>query len=226
MNIIKLNKEKLLVNDHYISFAYILYDSKEIWLFNCSEGCQHLLRKKKIKINYISKIIITNLNIKNISGLLGLLSSLSLINREKQISIYSPQGLDKYLNFGKKYSQTNFRYNIYFYILRTGLIIHNNSYQVYTFKNNITFDLLIIKHEQFGKFQLLKAKQFDLMEGPLYGKIKKGSDFLLPDGLILNSNNFTYKNTSGIKISFISNQYHQRNCIEVSKKSRLLHCSI
>ena len=135
MNIINLKPQKHLINYYDISFACTLCNSKEIWLLNCSEGCQHLLRKKNIKISYISKIIITSLNIENLSGLLGLLSSLSLINRQKKLSIYSPQGLDKYLNLGKKYSQTNFRYNIYFHPLETGLIIHHNSYQVYTFKN-------------------------------------------------------------------------------------------
>lgn len=222
MHIINLKPQKHLINYYDISFACTLCNSKEIWLLNCSEGCQHLLRKKNIKISYISKIIITNLSIENISGLLGLLSSLSLINRQKKLSIYSPQGLNKYLNLGKKYSQTNFRYNIYFHTLKTGLIIDHSRYQVYTLKNKSQFDLLIIQHEKFGKFQLLKAKKFYLLEGPLYGKLKKGSDLLLPDGLILYSSTFTNKNTSGIKTSIISNKYNRRQYIECSKRSTIL----
>ena len=87
MKIINLTRREPSTINYSTCFALNLQNSKEIWLFNCNQGCQHQLQKSKIKINHISKIIITSLNIENISGLLGLLSSLSLINRNKKLNI-------------------------------------------------------------------------------------------------------------------------------------------
>lgn len=221
MQIINLTKLQPSIITYNTSFLLHLNQLREIWLFNCSQGCQHYFGQKKIKINQISKIVITSLSIDNISGLLGLLSSLSLIDRKKALHIYSPKGLDKYIELGKKYSQTNFRYNLYLHTLVTGLIINHRLYQVYALNDTISFNFFIISQEKFGKFQCFKAQQFNLAEGPLYGKLKQGSDLLLPDGFIMHTENFTYPNNSGKQVSFIHNRYNRRNSVEISQQSVL-----
>lgn len=225
MKIINLTREQPSTINYSLYFALNLENSKEIWLFNCHQGCQHELQRNKIKINHISKIIITSLSIENISGLLGLLSSLSLTNRNRKLDIYSPQGLQYYLKLGQKYSQTNFRYNVYLHILTTGLIINQHLHQAYAFSCQINSEFLIISQEKFGKFRLIKARRFYLIEGPLYGKLKKGHDLLLPDGLILNSDIFTYSNIPGIKVYFMSHTYNERKSIEISQSSKILNYS-
>lgn len=151
---------------------------------------------------------------------------MSLINRDKALHIYSPQGLYKYIQLGKKYSQTNFRYNLYFHNLKSGLIVHHTWHNIYAFTYKAKFEFFIISTEKFGKFKLSKAKIFNLIKGPLYGKLKKGIDILLPDGLILNGDSFRDKNNSGIKVYFIYNIYIKRIAIELSVKSYILQYSI
>lgn len=222
MKIINSTSTFLSLENKDISIAFQLIHLKDIWLFNCSEGCQHYLLKKKIKINQISKIIITDLNIKNISGLLGLLSSLSLTNRKKELDIYGPRGLNFYLELGKKYSKTTYRYNIYFHRLNTGLLIDDNIYQVYTFFKNFQFSFIIITVSKYGKFKLDKAKKFYLKVGPLYGKLKRGLNFLLPDGFIFNGNSFTYHSDLGKKTSLLLSQYHDRQSFEIISRPQVL----
>nr|AOM64595.1 hypothetical protein Riqu_116 [Riquetophycus sp.] len=222
MQIVNLNGIQPSIVDYNTSFVFKLHHLREIWLFNCIQGCQHELAQKKIKISQISKVIITKLNIENISGLLGLLSSMSLINRNKRLHIYSPRGLQQYIKLCKRYSQTNFKYNLYFHTLKTGLVINHDLYNVYAFTSSIQFDFLIISQEKFGKFKPLKAERFNLVTGPLYGKLKKGNDLLLPDGFIINNDKFTYFNNQGKKVSFIYNKYNQRNTVEIIKQSQVL----
>lgn len=219
MTLITLNRQLNIDADRSTSFALNLQNSKEVWLFNCYQGYQHTIKQQKIKTNYISKIIISNLNTENISGLLGLLSTLSLINRKKKLYIYSPQGLEYYLQLNRRYSQTNFKYKIYLHIIQTGLIINHELYQIYAFCNNAESSFIILNNEKLGRFRFTKAQNFHLTEGPLYGKIKKGSDLLLPDGLILNNINFKQQNKKGIKISVIGSKHNKRNFIEITKKS-------
>lgn len=201
-----------------ISFKYL----KEIWLFNCCQGCQHTIEKKHLKISQISKIILTDLNIVNISGLLGLLSSLSLINRKKILNIYATQQIRQYLELGKKYSQTNFRYHLCIHTINTGLIINKSHYQIYAFLDKSQFEFLLISQEKYGKFKLNKANKLNIMKGPLYGQLKIGDSFLMPDGITIDGNNFTDNNEAGNKMSLLINKYHTRNALEIIQGSQVL----
>lgn len=202
-----------------ISFQYL----KEIWLFNCCQGCQHIMDRKYLKISHISKIIITEVTTENISGLLGLLSSLSLINRKKTLNIYGEKGIEKYLELGKKYSQTNFRYSLYCHVLTTGIIIKNSNYHIYSFCDYLKLEFLLIFKKRYGKFKFNQAQKFNLTTGPLYGKLKNGYIFILPDGLIIAGEQFTEKNKASLKISLIYNQYITRSSLEISYKSKILY---
>nr|QCI08719.1 ribonuclease Z [Sphondylothamnion multifidum] len=204
------------------SFIFRLNHYKDILLFNCSESLQSYIISKQIRMNNVAKIIITDLHIRNISGLLGLLSSLNSIGRIKDLHIYGPRGLSSYLDLGKKYSHTNFKYILYIHTLSNGLIIKHEKYRIYTFINNYSFDFLIIASELAGTFIIQKANNHYLYPGPLYSKLKKGSTFILPDGLILNGSNFTISNSEGIKFNFIFNSYYSRKSIQNNIKSMIL----
>nr|QCI04565.1 ribonuclease Z [Apoglossum ruscifolium] len=204
------------------SFMIQFLDFKDIWLFNCCEGCQYILNNNNCKINNISKIIITDMHINNISGLMGLLSSLNLIGRIKSLHIYAPKDLVDYLNLCKKYSHTNFSYIVYIHILKTGLVINSDQYRLYSFVNDFQYEFIIMELEQYGKFILSKARENYLIPGPLYGKLKRGVDFILPDGFSLNGNDFTVINLFGSQLSFLLNKYYKRRNIESSMKSNII----
>lgn len=222
MEIINLTRNQPSIINIKTSFILNFQYSKDIWILNCNQGCQHLMEQRNLRISQISNIILTENNIDNISGLLGLLSSLSLINRKKKINIYVSKGIEKYIILGKKYAKTNFRYCIYMYILQTGLIVRNQDYQIYTFNNKLNFEFLLTAKNKYGPFKLYKARKFRVPIGPTYGKLKKGCSFLLPDGIIIDGCKFTQFHTSGNKKSILSNKYHNRNNVEVSYKSKII----
>nr|YP_009398824.1 ribonuclease Z [Cliftonaea pectinata]ARW68055.1 ribonuclease Z [Cliftonaea pectinata] len=204
------------------SFIIKLQSSKDIWLFNCSEGCQVNIFSQTFKINNLAKIIITSLNIDNISGLLGLLSSLNLTGRVKELHIYAPLGLKYYLDLGKKYSHTNFSYIIYLHTLKTGLLIKCNKCYLYSFVTKNSYEFVITKVQQYGKFCLDRAQKSYLLPGPLYGCLKKGSSFLQPDGFIINGSSFTTNSLEGKQFSIVTSCYCKRRIFENSIKARIV----
>lgn len=187
---------------------------RDLWIFNCPEGCQFNVVNQGFKVNNISKIIITNLNINNISGLLGLLSSLNLIGRTKSLHLYGPANLKYYLDLGKKYSRTNFNYVVYLHVLKTGLIVNTYRCRIYALRSISSFEFIIIKFEQYGTFFLDRARSNYLIPGPLYGKLKKGMSLLLPDGFILNGINLTSTNIIGSHVNLLINNFYRRKFIE------------
>lgn len=222
MDIINLTHD-IFISGHTVrSFALKLGQTKNIWLVNCCEGCQHELIEKNIKISQISGIILTDLNADSIAGLLGLLSSLSLVNRKKILHIYGPPNLDRYISLIKKYAKTNFCYSLYLHIFQTKLLVEFDTYKLYAFvKKNIEF--IFLNKERNKTFQLSKAQLFRLIEGPLYGKLKQGMVFLLPDGFVIDGTNFVLYRYAGIKISFLSDLYINRQSIEISSLSNIIY---
>lgn len=191
--------------------------SDNIWLLNCPEGSQHTLIRQKIRIHQINNIILTNLNVENLAGLMGFLSSLSLNSRIHQINLYGPPGLSNYLKLARKYSQTTFKYNIAIYNLYYGYITSNFPYIIYSYPldiKNQQCEYIILEKEQVGRFLLSKAKLFNLISGRFYGDLKRQNRFLTPDGNILSGKFFTGRRAIGLKILYLIQVYGYRSSIE------------
>ena len=206
MEIYKLKREGLFIFwPSNFSFFIRLKELGDIWLFNCFEGCQHVLIKNKFKISQIKKIIITDNNIKNISGLLGLLSSISLNTNTKRIDIYGPKDLFKYIFWSRKYSQTSFRYSLYLHKNLDGLIMNHLYFNIYRFYCGHKFDIInyaIILPEKSGPFNAINAAKYKIPFGPLYGYFKIGKNFILPDGFIIYNKKFVLGYYLGSKLIF------------------------
>ena len=62
------------------------------FLIDCGEGTQVQLRKNKIKFLKIDHIFISHLHGDHMFGLVGLISSFRLLNREKELHIMGQKG--------------------------------------------------------------------------------------------------------------------------------------
>lgn len=216
----KITALKYYDNNFIVQFA----DLKNFCLFNCCEGVQYFFSsyKHKYKIKNVAKIILTNMHIKNLSGLIGLLSSLNLISRIKSLHIYGPKDLVYYLELNKKYSHTNFNYLIYIHILSTGLIINDDNYRVYSFVTQDNYNFLIMQQEKFITFLVDKAKINGLVPNSLYSKLKMGFIFQLPDGYLLNGSKFISIYLPGDQVSFVFDLYSRRINLEIALRSKFI----
>lgn len=217
-----LDSDAYILKKINVSLLIKLPSFKDLWLFQCSEGTQFNLLNQRFKINHLSKIVVPNLHISSISGLLGLLSTLNLMGRTKSLHVYAPPGLKYYLDFGKKYSKTNFNYILYIHILNTGLIINHCKCRIYAAKVCGNYNIIIAQSEYYGTFDLSKARCNYLAPGPLYGKLKQGGSFLFPDGYILEGDNFTSSSFLGFQVSYLFSSFYKKYLIQTTKKSRII----
>ena len=217
-----LDTDTYILKKTHISFLIKLPSVKDTWLFNCTEGSQFDFLNKSLKINNLSKIIIPNLHVLSISGLLGLLSTLNLIGRIKSLHIYAPIELKYYLDLGKKYSKTNFSYVIYIHVLKTGLIINQYGSRIYTTNYYGFYEFFIVQSELCGTFFLDQAKFNHLLPGPLYGKLKKGFTFLMPDGFSLYGYNLTSTSSLGCQICCLFSYFYRNKNFNSLQFSRIV----
>ena len=67
--------------------------TSDLWLFDCGEGTQVQLRKQKISLLKINHIFISHLHGDHYFGLIGLVNSMHLLGRTKELNIYAPKGM-------------------------------------------------------------------------------------------------------------------------------------
>jgi ribonuclease Z len=105
------------------------------FLVDCGEATQHQILKFKLKAQRLEAIFISHLHGDHYLGLLGLLSSMHLQGRTKDMHLFAPYQLSEILTVQLRNSDTSFRYQVHFHPLDMGepkLIFENNRLTVTT----------------------------------------------------------------------------------------------
>lgn len=116
--------------------AQLLEVGKHTFLIDCGEGTQERLKANHIKAQKIDQIMISHLHGDHYLGLVGLISSMNLLGRKKELTIHGPQGLDEIITIQLRYSRTQLNYPISFRQVPQidfGLILENDHLTVHSF---------------------------------------------------------------------------------------------
>lgn len=121
------------------SSSHLVYINSIPYLVDCCEGVQIQLNRFFPKFTNIEHIFISHLHGDHYFGIFGLISTLNLQNRTKDLHIYADPWLEKILS--NEYSPiqiSNLTYKIFFHHLKTDfeLIISDKNTNVYAFALN------------------------------------------------------------------------------------------
>ena len=83
--------------------AHILNICGRLFLIDCGEGAQMLLKRYHLPMLRISKIFISHLHGDHLFGLFGLLSSMALSGRTEKLQLYGPEQLADVIKFYSDY---------------------------------------------------------------------------------------------------------------------------
>ncbi len=95
--------------------SQLLNINDKYFLVDCGEGTQQQLLRYNLKVQRIDNIFISHLHGDHYLGLPGLLSSLHLNGRTKEMNLYGPEALQEILEVNFRNSQTQLRYPINFF---------------------------------------------------------------------------------------------------------------
>lgn len=87
---------------------------ERLHLVDCGEGTQDRLRLNHVRMQRIGHIFITHLHGDHYLGLMGFLSSLNLLGREKEMTIICPPGLQEIIEVQLRHSKSKLRYGLNF----------------------------------------------------------------------------------------------------------------
>jgi ribonuclease Z len=77
--------------------AHVLNVHERFFLIDCGEGTQIQFRRFRIRFGRVHQIFISHLHSDHILGLFGYLSTQTLIGRKKEIEIFGPPDLEKFV---------------------------------------------------------------------------------------------------------------------------------
>ena len=168
------------VNAHPTS-QYLEINNRH-FLIDCGEGTQRQMRMYKVGFSKINHIFISHLHGDHFFGLIGLLSTYGILNREKELHIFGPKGIKELIEIQLKISQSHVKYPLTFHELsskKSELIFEDDKVTVSTIplRHRIyTNGFLFTEKEKLRTLNLEVVKQHSEIETCHYNNIKAGKD--------------------------------------------------
>ena len=208
--------------------AHVFNAHERLFLIDCGEGTQMQLRKTRIRFAKINHIFISHLHGDHVFGLYGLLSTFSLMGRKNPIHLYAPENYRNMLISHLNDFDIHLSFEIDFiplsgkdpvkilddkYITVTSFPLqHRIPSYGFLFREKIS-ERNIIK-ECIEKFNI------PLIRIPA---IKKGEDFVNPDGEIIKNETITLPPSEPLSYAYCSDTKYFKRLASFVKGVTLLY---
>ncbi|MFB0560410.1 MAG: ribonuclease Z [Candidatus Lokiarchaeia archaeon] len=205
--------------------AIAIKKGREIILFDCAEGTQRQMGKVKLSVSRINKIFITHLHGDHIMGIPGILQTLSLLNRNKPLYIFGPNGVVNFINAIETTVKFTLTFEVFIEEVTEGVICETSDYFIECVKTkhtNSSFAYAFIEKDRPGKFHPKKAKALKIPMGPLWKKLQYGEAIILSDGTRIEPSEVVDPPRPGRKIVYSGDTAPCDSVRELSKNATLL----
>lgn len=214
------------VNAH--TTAQVLQIKNHSFLLDCGEGTQRQLRRYKISFARINHIFITHLHGDHVYGLIGFISSMSLLHRENPLHVYGPKGIKEMITIQLKLSKSWTSFPLHFHELdspKSQLIFEDDKVSVETIPLNhrVYTNGYLIK-EKVGDRKLLinKAEEYEI-DVAYYQKIKKGKDIILDNGRVIPNEELTSPPPTPKSYAFCTDTFYKPDIVDQIKNVSVLY---
>jgi len=209
--------------------AHVLNAHERLFLIDCGEGTQMQLRKNRIRFGKINHIFISHLHGDHVFGLYGLLSTFSLMGRENPVHLYAPESYRNILSSHLNDFDIHLSFEIDFIPLsgKDPVQILDDKY--------ITVSSFPLQHRipAFGFLFREKKSERNIIKECIaeyqipalrIPAIKKGGDFVTPDGVIIKNEDITLPPSEPLSYAYCSDtKYFKRLASFVKDVSLLYH---
>ncbi|AWM12476.1 ribonuclease Z [Flavobacterium sp. NRK F10] len=200
----------------------------QMFLIDCGEGTQVQLRKHKIKFSRINHIFISHLHGDHLYGLIGLISTFTLLNRVNDLHVYGPKGIKEIILLQLKASASYTSYNLYFHELESKeseLIYEDDHVTVRTIPlahRIYTNGYLFREKNSQRKINIDEVKKYDI-DVCYYQKIKNGGDVVLEDGTVVDNKLLTFNPEPEKSYAFCSDTVFNPGMVPLIKNVDVLY---
>jgi len=188
----------------------------EVMFFDVGEGAQRNFLKSGIGTNRRMKVFITHMHSDHCVGLLGLLQTMSLQNRNMPMQLYGPEQINDFIHNNMKLLNFGFTFPITINTVSEGIVVEESDYVIKAKLANHSiksYSYCMEERERPGIFYPEKAKTLGIPEGNLWHKLQQGEDIEFNDKII-KSEEVTGPKRNGRKIGISGDTRPDDNLIE------------
>jgi len=208
--------------------SQVLEIRNRMFLIDCGEGTQVQLRKNKLKFSKINHIFISHLHGDHFYGLVGLISTFMLLNRQTDLHIYGPKGIKDILLLQLRYSNSFTGYNLYFHELtstESEVIYEDEKVLVKTIplKHRIYTNGFLFQEKVRERKLNIDAVQQYKIDTCYFQKIKNGNDIILDNGTIIPNSKLTFDPIPAKSYAFCSDTMYDETIIPLINEVDILY---
>lgn len=208
--------------------SQVLEIKNRMFLIDCGEGTQVQLRKNKIKFTKINQVFISHLHGDHFFGLIGLISTFSLLGRTTDLHIYGPKGIKEIIILQLRLSNSWTNYGLYFHELES------EESEVVFEDDKVLVTTIPLKHRVYTNGFLFQEKVGERklnMDAVLnheidtcyYQKIKNGKDITLDDGRLIANSVLTFDPIEPKSYAFCSDTVFHEDIIPIIENVDILY---
>jgi ribonuclease Z len=208
--------------------AHVLNAHERLYLIDCGEGTQMQLRKAKLRFGKINHIFISHLHGDHIFGIYGLLSTMSLMSRKAPLNIYAPENYRTMLFSHLEDFDLKLSYEINFIALKGNdpvQVLNDKHISVTAFPLNHrvpAFGFLFRENPHLKNVIKEKITEYNI-PGVRIPAIKKGEDYIMPDGSVIPNSELTYPAPEQLSYAYCSDTRYFSRLASMIKGITLLY---
>ena len=206
--------------------AQVLQTLDESFLIDCGEGTQMQLSKYKVKRSKINHIFISHLHGDHYFGLIGLLTSMSLLHRTQDLHLYAPAELEQLINLQLNLAASHLSYPLHFYPLeKDGLIVDEKRILVECFKVQHRINCWGFLFREKRNLRKVNAERAKIYEIPaaFYEKLQQGFDYANKKGTIVPNDEVTIAGAKSKSYAYCADTIYDEDLCEKVKEVDLLY---
>jgi ribonuclease Z len=200
----------------------------EWWLFDCGEGTQVQIQRAGLSIHRLVGIFITHLHGDHFNGLAGLLSTMALDKRERELVLVGPPGVGEYLELLRrlKILWTNYPLTLRelaksdFSGVGQQVVYDSERFYVVAsplFHRIFALGYRVQERDKLGRFDVERAKELGIPSGPLFGRLQRGETITLADGRMIESSAVVGPPRPGVAVAYCLDTRPCENAVRLAQ---------
>jgi ribonuclease Z len=195
-------------------------------LFDCGEGTQwQLLRAGLRPTSKLEVVCITHLHGDHLTGLPGILGTMTLESRSAPIDLIGPPGLAEYLEQMKRLGLVRPQYALRVKELQEpGLCFEGSGYRIHAdlLSHRLrAFGFRLEEHDRPGRFDAQKATALGV-QGPERGELIRGKPVTLSDGRVVTPAEVVGPPRRGLRIAYCTDTIPCEGSVRLGRETDLM----
>jgi ribonuclease Z len=207
-----------------------LWREGSVFLFDCGENSQMCMLQAGLKRSKIDSIFITHFDVDHYSGLMGLISTLQLQRREKELNLIGPKGIKEFVEWNLGFSGVEISFDLNYVEVNEDIdeirVLDTDDYFV---------EARPLKHKKFclgyrfqekdkpGKVDAAKAEQYGITDDEQFKSLKAGNNLTLEDGTVIESYEIVGHPRPGDSFAYVTDTEYCPNAVKLAMNTNILY---